>query len=363
LATCFIVAVGATTLRYAEIITEMNVFFRGKIVVVARDVIVIQGFPIGGVLPQSVIDDINGISGVEKTVPAIFMFEFTQTEISSVMPINATIGLPVEDWPLIVGSATLRGGSLPLANSTDEVLIGGSLADQYSLSTASEISMRGRELAVCGVIEGPSALLQRSIIMTLSTAQELFHYPMEISMAVVTLKPDAVEKEVASRIEGEMGYVKALTDDARNELTKPILDAVANWNVIIQGVLLLLGMILVAVVGMMSVAERRRDFATLEAIGAPSNYVFRMILLENSLIGVLGSVVGVVFGSLVTVVLASVYTTIPFTQFLSNIFVVVPPVFVIRIVVAVVVTCCVAGTVPAINGSRVRVSEVLKAEY
>ena len=364
IATCSMVAVGATTLRYAEIIIEMNVFFRGEIVVAAKEVIVIQGFPIGGVIPQSVVDDIDGISGVEKVVPMLFNFDFKQAEVSSIMPVNATIGLPVEEWSLIIGSATLRlGGRLPSENFTDEVLVGCSIADQYEISAGSRLFLRGRELTVCGVIQAPSALLGRSIIMSLNKAQDVFHYPMQINMAIVKPKSEITQDKLADRIEEEIGYVRALTEDERNELTKPILEVVENWNVAIQGVLLFLSMILVAIVGMMSVSERRRDFATLEAIGAPSSYVFRIILLENSLIGVLGSLLGVAFGSLTAVVLASFYTTIPLSQFFSSIFVIVPPAFMLKIIAAVIAICCVGGIIPAINASRIRIADVLKVEY
>ena len=267
--TCFIVAVGATTSRYITIMTEMNVFFHGEVIVVARGVLVIQGFPIGGVVPQSIVDDLE-MDGVEKVVPMLFSFEFRPSEASSVLPVNATIGLPVEEWPMIIGSSTLKsGGRLPLENSTKEVIVGCSLADQYGILTDSKVNLKGQELTVCGIIESPSALLGRSIIMSLELAQDICNYPMQINMAVVKPKSSITQEELASRIEGEISYVMALTENERNELTKPVLEAVENWNMAIQAILLLLSMILVAIVGMMSVSERRRDFATLDAIGAP----------------------------------------------------------------------------------------------
>ena len=361
--TCFIVAVGATTSRYITIMTEMNVFFHGEVIVVSRGVLVIQGFPIGGVVPQSIVDDLE-MDGVEKVVPMLFSFEFRPSEASSVLPVNATIGLPVEEWSMIIGSSTLKpGGRLPLENSTKEVIIGCSIADQYGILTDSKVNLRGQELTVCGIIESPSALLGRSIIMSLELAQDICNYPMQINMAVVKPKSNITQEELASRIEGEISYVMALTENERNELTKPILEAVENWNMAIQAILLLLSMILVAIVGMISVSERRRDFATLDAIGAPLGYVFRAVILENSLIGVLGGVSGITIGSLAAVVLASLYTSIPLTQFLPGILDLVPPFYMLEIFIAIIVVCCVGGVIPAINATRMRIAEVLRAEY
>lgn len=362
--TCFIVAVGATTSKCVTIMTEMNIFFRGEVVVVAQDVFVIQGFPIGGVIPQSIVDDLKKMDCVEKAIPILFNFEFRLGEASGILPVNATIGLPVEEWSMIIGFSTLKpSGMLPQTNSTKEVIVGCSIAEQYGITTDSKINLRGQELTICGIIESPSALLGRSIIMSLDVAQDIFNYPMQINMAVVKPKPNVTQEELASRIEGEISYVMALTENERNELIKPILEAVENWNIAIQGILFFLSVILVAIVGMMNVSERRRDFATLDAIGAPLTHIFRVVILENSLIGVLGGVFGIAFGSLAALVLASLYTAIPLAQFFPGIFEIVPPLYMLEIFAVVVVVCCLGGIIPAINATRMRVAEVLRAEY
>ena len=364
IAICFIVAVGATTSRYVAVMTEMSTFFREEIVVVSKNVIVIQGFPIGGVIPQSVVNDIEGMDGVEKVVPMLFNLEFKLGEVSNIIPINVTIGLPTEDLPTLLGSASLRsGGRLPLENSTDEVIVGCSIADQYGISSGSNITLKGRELTVCGIIEGPLTLLQRSIIMNLKLAQEILKYPMQINMAIVKPKPNVIHEELASSIEKQISYVMALTENERNDLTQPILEAIGNLNMAIQGVLLFLSMILVTILGIINVSERRRDFATLDVIGAPLDYVFRLVLLETSLIGVLGGVVGVVFGSLTALILASFYTSIPLAQFFPSIFVIVPPFYMFEIFVAAVAACCVGGIISAINATRTRIVEILRSEY
>jgi len=364
IAICFVVAVGATTSRYAAVMTEMSTFFRGEIVVVSKNVIVIQGFPIGGVIPQSVVNDIEGIDGVEKVVPMLFNLEFKLGEVSNIIPINVTIGLPVEDLPTILGSAPLKsGGRLPLENSTDEVIVGCSIADQHGIFLGSNITLEGRELTVCGIIEGSLTLFQRSIIMNLKLAQEILKYPMQISMAIVEPKPNVIHEELASSIEKQISYVMALTENERNDLTQPILEALGNLNMAIQGVLLFLSMILVTILGIINVSERRRDFATLDAIGAPLDYIFRLVLLETSLIGVLGGVLGIVFGSLAALILASFYTSIPLAQFFPSIFVIVSPFYMFEIFVTVVAACCVGGIIPAINATRTRIVEILRSEY
>jgi putative ABC transport system permease protein len=132
---------------------------------------------------------------------------------------------------------------------------------------------------------------------------------------------------------------------------------------VIQAILLFLSMVLTAVVGIMSVSERRRDFATLDAIGARSIHIFKIVLLENSLIGFLGSLLGIFLGVLVAAFLASFYTAIPINQFLSSVSAIVQPLYMVEVVWLVIASCCVGGMIPALNASKIRISEVLRAEY
>jgi putative ABC transport system permease protein len=113
----------------------------------------------------------------------------------------------------------------------------------------------------------------------------------------------------------------------------------------------------------MSISERRRDFVTLDAIGAPLSYVLRIVLLETALIGVIGGVLGIAFGSFAALTLASLYTNIPLTQFFPSIFEVVPPLYMLKIFAAVLGVCCLGGVIPALNATKMHIAEVLKAEY
>jgi ABC-type lipoprotein release transport system permease subunit len=363
-ASCFIVAIGAITTRYVEIITEMNMFFRGKIIVVPRDTIAIQGFPIGGTFTQNIIQDIEKLNGVGKATPMLFLLDFKLGESVSIMPINVTIGLPLREWTLIVNPLMLKpGGRMPTENSTSEVILGCSIADQHGISTDSKINLNGKEFDVCGIIEGPSALLGRSIIMRLEEAQEVFGYNMLLNMIIIEPIAGTEQDNLASSIENNIPSVMALTDDERNVLTKPIIDFVGRWNIAIQIILLFLSMLLTAIVGIMNVSERRRDFATLDAIGARSSQIFKIILFENSLIGFIGGILGTFFGIIVAAFLASFYTTIPLNQSFLSIIAAAKPVYIIEVTGFVVVSCCVGGIIPAINALKVRISEILRAEY
>jgi len=164
-------------------------------------------------------------------------------------------------------------------------------------------------------------------------------------------------------IEGNVTYVNALTEDERNDMIQPVLSQMETWNLGLEAAIFLLSLILVMTVTTMSVSERRRDFATLDAIGAPLSYVLKIVIVEASLIGVLSGALGLVSGSLGALILASVFTNIPLTQFFPSIFEIVSPLYMVEMFLSVVLVCCLGGTVPAINAARTRIAEVLRAEY
>ena len=346
----------------------MNIFFSGDIVVVARGSIVIQAFPIsGGNLPENIVDDVKRVEGVRTVVPMLVFFGHRLEDVIQLVPANISIGIPPERWTILVGSTPLKpNGRWPSANSSaKEVVVGPSLADQYNLRVSSTIKIKNYNLTVVGILDTRSTILSRAIIMSLRVAQYVYlpTHPSWINMMVVEPKEESMEKEVAENIEENIEGIEALTADERNEIIEPLLSDIEMWNLGIRAMLFLLSMILVTTVAIMNVSERRRDFATLGAIGAPRSSIFRIVITETTLIGLFGGLLGILTGTVATLLLASLYTNIPFTLFFQDLFDIVSPIFMVEILTSTVVVSCVAGIIPAINAMRANISEVLRAEY
>jgi len=370
LATIFIVAIGATTTNYTTVIRKMNIFFSGDVVVVAEGAMVIQAFPvIGGNIPESVVEKVQQVNGVKTAVPMLVRFGYQIEAVIQLAPSNVSIGIPSGNWSVLVGHTPLKpGGNWPSADlDKKEVVVGPSLAKQYDLAVDSKIKLEKTNLTVAGILDSRSALLTRSIILPLELARRLYYPDPQVSwmgnMVVVELEEEGTEKEVADRIDAEILGVEALTTDERNEIVEPLLHDIETWNIGISGALYLLSMILVITVAMMNVSERRRDFATLDAIGAPKSTLFRMVITETTLIGLLGGLAGIVLGSIAAILIASIYTNIPLSMFFFDLFNIVSPLLMIKILASTVAVSCIAGVIPAIAASRMNISEVLRSEY
>jgi ABC-type lipoprotein release transport system permease subunit len=368
LAATFVVAVGATTTRYMTVIKEMNVLFSGQVMVVSKNAIVIQAIPITrGMLQEKLAEELEeNFPEIEKAVPVLFVTPSIYFG-GNIFPVpeNFSIGVPVENWRMVLGPTPLKGGvgHFPTSDSSNEIVIGGSLAEQYDLTVGDILKIQGYDLEIVGVLDTKMAVLNRCMLMSLKLAQKIYNYQGSVNIIAVKPVQGYPQQNLSKTIEERVKYVSVLTEEDRNDIIQPILAQIETWNLGIQSVVFVMSLILVMTVTIMSVSERRRDFATLDAIGAPLSYVFRAVLLETVIIGVLGGAFGIIFGSLVSLVLASLYTNIPLHLIFPSVFEIVPPLYMLQIFTAIVIVCCLGGIIPAINATKIRVAETLRAEY
>lgn len=359
-----IVAIGATTSRYISIIKEMHIYFSGKVVVVSKGAIVIEAFPISrDSFLESKAEKVQEVDGVENAVPMLFIYNLEGAV--EALPTNFTIGIPYGNWSVLVGPTPLKpGGHWPSADSGEnEVVVGSSLSDQYNLAAGAKIKLEGYDLKMTGVLDTNSAILSRSTIMSLELVQNIYGYNMMVNLIVVEPMKGVRAEELADRIEAEIEKINALTDEERTDLARPLISNIETLTLGIRTVIFFLSMILVTTVAMMNISERRRDFATLDAIGAPKSFVFKMVITETGLMGLFGGIAGILLGSVVAILMASLYTGIPISLFFPGIFDITPPYLMFEILVSTVTVSCIAGVIPSIAAARMNITEVLRAEY
>ena len=286
------------------------------------------------------------------------------------LPTNLTIGIPFGNWSVLVGPTPLKPwGHWPSADSIEnEVVVGSSLSDQYNLTVGTKIKIEDYDLKVAGVLDTSSALLSRLIIAPLELVQYIYGYSVAgsswINLIIVEPVKGVNVEELAERIEeAEIGNINALTEEERTHHAQPLISNIETWTLGIRSVLFILSMIFVTTVAMMNISERRRDFATLDAIGAPKSFVFKMVITEAGLMGLFGGIAGILLGSVAAVFLVSFFTGIPISLFFPGIFDITPPYLMLEILVSTVTVTCIAGVIPSIAATRMRIAEVLRAEY
>jgi putative ABC transport system permease protein len=108
-----------------------------------------------------------------------------------------------------------------------------------------------------------------------------------------------------------------------------------------------------------SVLERQREIGILRSVGASRPQVFRLILQEAGLLGLLAEILGVVIGLLLAIVLIHVINKQSFGWSILFFF---PPTVLVTSAGLVLLASLVSGFLPALHASRLDIAEAIKYE-
>lgn len=265
-------------------------------------------------------------------------------------------------------------------DETDGVIIGSLLAGKNNIKIGDSIKIYGvngnKNFIVKGILNSGSEE-DNYIYTTLDTAQELFDMENKVSKIEVSAltTPDNDLARKASQdpnsltiSEYETWYCTAYVSSISYQLQEVLTDSVAKPNRQVaesEGtilnkteLLMLLITILSSIASALgisnlitaSVIERSQEIGLIKAIGGTNRRIILLILTEIVIIGILGGVVGYLFGLVFTQIIGK-------TVFGSYIE---PAIIVIPIDVALVFLVTIFGSIPAIKYLlKLRPTEVL----
>lgn len=201
---------------------------------------------------------------------------------------------------------TLRQGD------KNKILIGPELAKDTTfgreIQVNDKLTINGEKFQVVGIIKtGGNPGISRGIFMPLDEARRLFNSPDEISMIMVKTDPGADIDAVIVNIEKELRRERGLKEgkeDFTVQSTKQFIESfLVIFNVVtvllvgLASISLLVGAIGIANTMYTSVLERTREIGIMKSIGAKNSDILTIFLIEASLIGLIGGVVGVLIGA------------------------------------------------------------------
>ena len=270
--------------------------------------------------PQSLVRRVERVPGVAAAAPLVEH------------PVRLRGRSAVADVRLLGVDRRIRaiGGLGRAAPATaDERSLGlhlpAAVARRLDLRTGSpvQVEARGsrRSTAVAAVLrdERIGALGRAGVaVAPLPLAQELAGSPGRVQRVLVRLREDApASRETLARAAGPELIVRRAGDDARlleqaTELSSRSSSLFAALSLVVGGLLAYCAMVL-------SLSERRREVATLRALGCATAPLFAGAIAEALLIGGLGSVAGLVAGKL-----ALTQVLEPSTQHLASAFILAP---------------------------------------
>ncbi|MCL4470233.1 MAG: ABC transporter permease [Gammaproteobacteria bacterium] len=175
------------------------------------------------------------------------------------------------------------------------VVVGFAIAQQFKLKPGDEFTVRGHLMPVLGVLQETGTKDDIAAFIPLQVAQRIYGVDGKVSfIAVQVADLDHIEA-VSLKIQ-EVANVAVVSD---KQLLSSILSIVGTVGAAMQAV---------AAVGVVAAAfgiintlltavyERRREIGIMQAIGCSHRALFIAFLLESSLYGLIGGLLGVVLG-------------------------------------------------------------------
>jgi putative ABC transport system permease protein len=308
--------------------------------------------------------DIQRIAAHYGTIYSVYS-QSDQIEVGDLRGRATVYGLDVEVMPEILA---LQEGAYP--KSTNQVLVGSSLAERFGLTLGTRIDIGDPDEGTT-TVRVSGILQERGMSMDLNTdsaiigSQKLYTgiYGGEGEYDQVNIVLDDINNadQVTTDITDELNKkedVITIQDSSRMmESITSTLSTLTTFVMAIAGISLLVAAVSIFNVMMMSVTERIREIGILRSIGTQKGEVRRMFVYEAGILGIVGAGIGAVmsltFGYLF--VLAMVGTTDYFFAPQSLIYV--PFAMLVGIVI-----CIVSGVYPAWKASNLDPIEALRAE-
>jgi putative ABC transport system permease protein len=180
----------------------------------------------------------------------------------------------------------------------NQVVSGDELAPQLHAHVGETIKIAHRRMQVAGIYHIGVAEQDSGAFIPLATAQAISGHTGEVTSVVVKLAPgtriSTAQRLIAHTFPGLLVIAdadEALRAGANGQL-------IANMTLVIMVLALLIAGIGVMDTMLMSVIERRTEFALLSAVGWSGPQVAGLVLTEGLIVSILGAAAGVVIGSI-----------------------------------------------------------------
>ena len=212
----------------------------------------------------------------------------------------------------------LAQGYWPQDPDANEVILGSKIASSLfknQIKVGDEIIVKGKRMKIAGVLTPIGEQMSDNIIfIPQSIFQNLTGMKSVAMSANVKILPGADINLIAKQVKFELSKQDVVRDFS--VLTPKKTERIAgNVLSIIELVLIFIALIslIVGAVGIMntmytSVLERTKQIGILKAIGATNDEVLSLFLLESGIIGLVGGVLGIIFGIIIAY-LVGLYAT------------------------------------------------------
>jgi putative ABC transport system permease protein len=231
------------------------------------------------------------------------------TNREGAFPISIVGIEPEAEQPVSLIYQHVVAGRWLTSDDQDSLLIGKGLADVMDIKVGDRITMVGsdvhkqnrqRTMTVIGIYDiGLSSIEKRTVYIALGEAQSLFGLRGQSTEVDINLKKLGEESSVVAALSAALpGYEIESWDKNYPELASALSQKGIVMNIFSMIIELIAG---IGVLNMllMAVYERTREIGLLGAMGLKPRQIAMLFILEGTMIGVVGAVVGILLGLLI----------------------------------------------------------------
>ena len=306
-------------------------------------------------ITRDLVDQIEEIDGVARAPPGLQTLLDPDAIGGFDIPELVT-GIEPQTWYDPSVDLRIDAGRLLDANDRGVVMIGADLAERYDLRVGDTFTIHDEPFEVVGVLERTLTFPDKIAYMPLRDAQEIYvesvpqavEYSTDELATQIEVFPDDLTQadDVAAAIEDAIDGVRTATPA---QVADQIGQASIVFNLIIVGasvIAVIVGGLSVVNTMVMTVSERTREIGIKKAVGARTSAILREFIVEATLLGAIGGLIGLGAGWLLVVILNAQTAGSGTTVFL------VTPMLLLRSFAFATVLGALAGVYPALRAAR-----------
>lgn len=180
------------------------------------------------------------------------------------------------------------------------------------VASAGDGAMNTLDVEIVGIFESFSSDYDaRAVRIPLSAAQELLGGEGANAIVVTLHETDDTASVARGIVASLPGDLELRTWERINDFYEKTVDLYDRQFGVLRLIVLLMVLLSVANSVNMTVLERTSEFGTMRALGRRGAAVFRLVVMENFLLGVLGAAAGVLAGVLLALVISAVGIPMP----------------------------------------------------
>ncbi len=218
-------------------------------------------------------------------------------------------GAPWNEYKIIYEESQglrLQDGNWPASDDVAEVVIGHRVAEELfknKLRVGDEIILKSKKMKIAGVLASIGEQMADNVIfISLTNLRNLTGASRGVASAALKVRPGVDIDLVAKQIEYQLSQQKAvenfsvLTPEKIGNIVGNVLSIIELVLVVIAFISLVVGAVGIMNTMYTSVLERTKQIGIMKAVGASSDDVLTLFLIESGVLGAVGGVMGIIFG-------------------------------------------------------------------